>query len=237
MRTRRGAVVSRVWKPVGLAHASRMQPVRPADRGSGAGVPGLPSTPDRLVPVGVPVRGPGEAGPVPAQVLRAALRGRGDRPIHGRCNGERPAGGTVPGGAALTWVPLGRGRKRSRGYDQAEALARAVAALTGWPVIPLLERDVETRPQARSSGRERRRALAGAFRARPDPPEQVVVVDDVITTGATAADCARALLAAGAGHVGVLTAARSLGRPVPARCYNQPGFRPGSVVARETHSR
>jgi ComF family protein len=136
-------------------------------------------------------------------------------------------------GAVITWVPLGRRRRRSRGYDQAEALARAVGALAGWPVAPLLEREVETSPQARSAGRERRRAPAGAFRARPNPPEKVVLVDDVLTTGATAADCARAILGAGAGQVGVLTVARSLAGRLPGRCYNPAGFRPGSVVARE----
>lgn len=135
--------------------------------------------------------------------------------------------------SVITWVPLGRRRRRSRGYDQSEALARAVAALTGWRVASLVEREIETSPQAKRSGPERRRALAGAFWACPRPPERVVLVDDVITTGATAADCARALLEAGAGHVGVLTAARSMGSPIPARCYNSAGFRPGSVVARE----
>jgi predicted amidophosphoribosyltransferase len=142
--------------------------------------------------------------------------------------------GEVP---ILTWVPLGRARLRSRGYDQAEALARSVARLAGWPVRPLLERVVETGPQARLQGVERRRALRGAFRARERVPERVVLVDDVLTSGATAAECARVLLAAGAREVGVLTAARSLGGGVPARCYNPRVLLPGSVVARETSSR
>jgi competence protein ComFC len=142
------------------------------------------------------------------------------------------------GSTLITWVPLGARRKRARGYDQAEALARSVGRLTGWPVARLLERTAETSPQARRPGDERRRALVGAFRARPrSSPRQVLVVDDVLTSGATAADCARALRQAGAEEVGILTAARSLGGPVPARCYNPPGFRPGSVVAREVFSR
>jgi ComF family protein len=142
-----------------------------------------------------------------------------------------------PGPSVVTWVPLGRRRRRDRGYDQAEALARAVASEVGWPVRRLLDRVVETSPQARRTGRERREALRGAFRARPRVPPWVVVVDDVLTSGATTAECARVLREAGAREVGVLCAARALGGPVPARCYTPAGFRPGSVVARETSSR
>jgi ComF family protein len=138
---------------------------------------------------------------------------------------------------ALTWVPLGRRRRRARGYDQAHALARVVARLTRWPLVRLLARTVETEPQARRSGKDRRAALRGAFRAvRPAPPT-VVVVDDVLTTGATAAECAIALREAGAEHVGLLCAARSLGGPVPSRCYTSVMSRPGSVVAREKRFR
>lgn len=136
----------------------------------------------------------------------------------------------------LTWVPLGRRRRRSRGFDQAEALARAVGRATGIPVRSLLRRVVETSPQARRGGADRKMALAGAFRAAA--PAEVVLVDDVLTSGATAAECAAALVAAGAVRVGVLTAARSLGGTLPARCSTLAGGLPsGSVVARETFSR
>jgi competence protein ComFC len=137
----------------------------------------------------------------------------------------------------LTWVPLGRRRRRRRGYDQAEVLARQVGGLTGWAVAPLLERTAETRPQARRPGRERRRALRGAFRARGPVPGRVVLVDDVLTSGATAAECARVLIGAGAAEVGALAAARALNGPLPARCYTAAWLRPGSVVARERFSR
>jgi ComF family protein len=145
-----------------------------------------------------------------------------------------PAFGEAP---VLTWVPLGKARKRTRGYDQAESLSRSVARLARLRCRPLLQRVVETAPQARRHGEERTGALRGAFRARPSVPERIVLVDDVLTTGATAAECARVLLAAGAREVGVLTAARSLGNAVPARCYNPRVLLPGSVVARETSSR
>jgi predicted amidophosphoribosyltransferase len=143
-----------------------------------------------------------------------------------------PAWEEGPGSVVATWVPLGKRRRRSRGYDQARALAREVGSLTRVPVRPLLVREVETGPQARRSGAERRVAMRGAFRARGPVPPAVILVDDVLTSGATAAECARVLLAAGARRVGLLCAARSLGGPVPGRCYDPPVFRPGSVVAR-----
>jgi ComF family protein len=138
----------------------------------------------------------------------------------------------------LTWVPLGPRRRRERGYDQAEVLTRAVGRLAGWPVAPLLRRAVDTDPQARRPGTERRRALRGAFASvGPVSSDLVVLVDDVLTSGATAAECAAVLRTAGAADVGVLTAARSLGGGVPARCYNPARFPPGSVVARGRYSR
>src|SRR6266700_370169 len=72
-----------------------------------------------------------------------------------------PAGEPEVGKPVLTWVPLGRRRRRSRGFDQAEALARAVGRVTGLPVRRLLARAVETSPQARRVGADRRLALAG----------------------------------------------------------------------------
>lgn len=146
----------------------------------------------------------------------------------------RPDISVIP---TVSWVPLGRSRKRRRGFDQAEALARPLGAAFGWPVQSLLARQGDTAPQARRTGPERRMALQGAFRATGPAPSVVVLVDDVLTTGATAAACALALRDAGAREVGLLVAARSLGGPVPARCYTSKGLRPGSVVARERFSR
>ncbi len=139
--------------------------------------------------------------------------------------------------AVLAWVPLGTRRRRERGYDQAEVLCRALHRLTGWRVQRLLRRVKETPPQAMRSAIDRKRALRDAFRSVSSPPSKVVLVDDVLTTGATASECAGALLRAGALEVGVLTAARSLRGPLPARCYTPAGLQPGSVVAREKLSR
>ncbi len=123
----------------------------------------------------------------------------------------------------LTWVPLGQGRRRTRGFDQAEVLARAVGRLVGAPVRRLLARMVETDPQARRPGPARRHAMRGAFAPVGRAPPAVVLIDDVLTSGSTAGACAEALIAGGAETVAVLTAARSLGGPLPARCYNPQG--------------
>jgi hypothetical protein len=69
------------------------------------------------------------------------------------------------------------------------------------------------------------------------PPPRVLLIDDVMTSGGTAAECARVLIRAGASEIILLTAARSLGGSIPARCYNARGLWPGSVVARENVSR
>jgi competence protein ComFC len=131
----------------------------------------------------------------------------------------------------VTWVPLGHRRRASRGYDQARALARVVGSSLGLPVAPLLRRVAETGPQARRTADERRRAMRGVFapagRARP-PPGRVLLVDDVLTTGATAAECAAVLLEdAGADSVALLTAARAVSGAIPARCYARRDSRPG----------
>lgn len=187
-------------------------------------------------PFEAPVARCRDCPPGPVDAARAAFLYDGPikRAIHGmKFSGWHALGPHLAGAMArtasgvradaVTWVPLSRRRLRRRGFDQAEVLARHVALRVGLPVRPLLGRARDTRAQARLSGPERRRALADAFRGRgPEPPpRRVLLVDDVLTTGATAAACARALKDAGARRVTVLTAARSLDVPVPDRCLGR----------------
>lgn len=110
-------------------------------------------------------------------------------------------------------VPLHPRRLASRGFDQAAALGRAVARAHRLAFAPrLLRRLRHTPPQSRLTGAARVRNVAGAFEvARPREAlgRRVLLVDDVLTTGATARVCARALRQAGAADVAVLTLARA----------------------------
>jgi predicted amidophosphoribosyltransferase len=105
----------------------------------------------------------------------------------------------------VTWAPTSARRVRHRGYDQAEAIAQAVARQLGVPCRRLLYR-AHGAPQ---TGKSRADRLVGpAFRARrPRPGLSVLVVDDVVTTGATLRMAAQALRSAGVGRVELAAAA------------------------------
>ena len=111
-------------------------------------------------------------------------------------------------------VPLHRRRLFSRRFNQSAELSRALARETGLEYLPeLLMRVRATRPQVGLSGDQRRRNVAGAFRPGPGAEalvrdRHVVLIDDVMTTGATAEACARVLVHAGAAEVSVLCLAR-----------------------------
>lgn len=109
-------------------------------------------------------------------------------------------------------VPLARERERERGFNQAALLAQRIAGRLGVPTRPRwLARVRATRPQSDLTAAERRANVRGAFQASPQVAgRHVLVVDDVLTTGATLRECARALHDGGARRVGVLTVARVL---------------------------
>jgi ComF family protein len=109
-------------------------------------------------------------------------------------------------------VPLARRRRIERGYDQAALLADALARAAGRPrARRALARVRETPPQVGRSRAERARNVAGAFAAsaRDVAGRDVVLVDDVVTTGATADAAAQALRRAGARSVVVVALARA----------------------------
>lgn len=112
-------------------------------------------------------------------------------------------------GDLITWLPPHPASFRRRGFDHGEYLARGVAASTGIAPKPLLSRHsfVDMRTLNRE---ERLKAVRFAFQAiAPLEGEQILLVDDVITTGASADAAARILLEAGAGEVRVAALART----------------------------
>ncbi|PYK62429.1 MAG: amidophosphoribosyltransferase [Verrucomicrobia bacterium] len=124
-----------------------------------------------------------------------------------------------PGLAAEHWdmivpVPLHPLKKREREFNQAERLAARLGAATGIPVDSrVLRRVAPTRTQTLLTREQRAANVRHAFAVRPGcqlDSERIIIVDDVLTTGATTSACARALQAAGAAEVCVWTVARGL---------------------------
>ena len=114
----------------------------------------------------------------------------------------------------ITWVPGSTLRKFRRGYDQVELLAKAVGKELGMHPVPLLKKVRNNKQQSRITGSAERRAnVLGVYRAtHPEAVrgKRILLLDDILTTGATAGECARVLLTAGAKevHCAVIAAAR-----------------------------
>ena len=113
----------------------------------------------------------------------------------------------------VTWVPLSRKRKRTRGYDQAQLLAKELAASRKIPCSRLLVKQRDAAPQSGSGGREERKAnIQNAYRINKGIDirgKTILLVDDIVTTGATLEECAAVLIAAGAACVKAVTIART----------------------------
>jgi len=112
---------------------------------------------------------------------------------------------------AIVPLPLHWWKRWQRGFNQSELLCREIARRTNIPVKKCIRRVKSTGAQAGLTNAQRRANVSGAFRAkgvRALAGMRVLLIDDVMTTGATAASCARALKDAGARHVTLLTVAR-----------------------------
>jgi ComF family protein len=148
------------------------------------------------------------------QVVLALKHGRRLHLARLMAQAMRRAAGSLPEGAVIVPVPSHRWRLWRRGFNQAALLARQLARQGGHGLaVDALERVKPTPLTKGLTRRQRQKNVAGAFRvARPDVVrgQHVVLVDDVMTTGATVSACAAKLKRAGARHVEVLTFAKTL---------------------------
>ena len=191
----------------------------------------LPSLDARLEqPPGVPIGMPAD---IPAPLLQlewcAPFTGVVRQALHAlKYKGERRLAGPLGAAVARRWaragaggdlvvaVPVHANRARTRGYDQAQLIAEVAAHALHLPSARILERHVETIAQFELDRRERaanvRHAfrLVGETRGHPTPlaGRWVVLVDDVLTTGATLSACAAVLIDGGALGVSAVTVAR-----------------------------
>lgn len=105
----------------------------------------------------------------------------------------------------ITWVPISTKRKLRRGFDQGQLLAKAVSRELGLPCVSTLKKHRNTPPQSGiAHAAERRANVLGAYHVRNRDrimAKRILLLDDIITTGATASECARVLLTAGAKEV------------------------------------
>lgn len=134
----------------------------------------------------------GTFGRLLADCIRAELRGQYD---------------------LISWVPLSRERLRERGYDQAMLLAQAAALELQDVAVSTLDKVRNAEKQSGVGSAEKRRAnISGAYRvadAELIQGRRILLIDDIVTTGATLSECARTLLEGGASEVVCATVARS----------------------------
>lgn len=111
----------------------------------------------------------------------------------------------------ITWVPVSRRRKRQRGYDQVELIALAVCKELDCSLTACLVKHTDTKPNSGLTSPEERRAnVCGVYHLMPEvcvEEKRILLLDDILTTGATASECARVLLSGGAKEVYLATVA------------------------------
>ncbi len=115
----------------------------------------------------------------------------------------------------ITCVPMSSKKKRERGYNQAELLAQSVSRELKIPYYPLLEKFRKNESQHNLNMEERKENVQGVYRiydAKRTIGKHVLLVDDVVTTGSTCAECAQVLLEAGAVKVVCVSATTVMGR-------------------------
>lgn len=155
----------------------------------------------------------------PAPLIVAALKDRRRRALARVMAEVISATIPPPTDAVLVPVPLSRRREAGRGFNQSLLIAKELGSLWETRMVDALERVREAAPQRGASATERTRQVAAAFRARAGRPvpAAVWIVDDVHTTGATLAACARALRRGGARHIGAVCFARAVSRGTAGR--------------------
>ena len=217
----RDAPFDAAWSAVAYAgaardamHALKFSAARPLARVMAAQI--AANAPGDLLPV---ARREAAAAPhIPPGELLAVVRTEGEAAAAPRiAPGEllpvvrtEGAGVARAAGIALVTVPAHPARRRARGFDPAELLARALARRTGLALVAALRRKAAPSRQLGADRETRTAAGRLAFEARGRAPRSAILVDDVHTTGATLSACADALKAAGAQRVVALTWARTL---------------------------
>ena len=149
-----------------------------------------------------------------ASILRYKFQNRrGYAKIYGKLLADKLQQEYPEGFDLITWVPISTLRKLNRGFDQVELLANAVGAHLQQKPLRILKKIRHNRPQSGITGHAHRKAnVLGAYKVIHEQlaGKRVLLLDDIITTGATAGECARMLLTAGAKEVivGAVAAAR-----------------------------
>jgi len=113
---------------------------------------------------------------------------------------------------AATFVPMPKKREKERGYNQSYLLALEFCKLSNIPLICALERAREADRQTTLGREDRKKNLQGGFKVSDKKlvkDKEILLIDDVMTTGATASECAKTLIDAGAKSVSVLTVAKT----------------------------